>query len=164
MAYDLLKGATSGDWARSSTTGALPKEAAGYAPESWISAAEAEAKVQAFMKNGGTFGTALPRESAERKTLAYLRAERVGIMSGTIGSWLLPEKQQKAILNKIDDVRYDLRAVGRHVGLGAGLLAASLGLLGIASIFRTSTLGQQSQSTPRRYYGQVGNNRQGNIR
>ena len=32
------------------------------------------------------------------------------------------------------------------------------------SIFRTSTLGQQSQSTPKRYYGQVGNNRQGNLR
>ena len=81
-----------------------------------------------------------------------------------MGSWLLPEKQQKAILNKIDDVRYDLRAVGRHVGIGAGLLAASLGLMGLASIFRTSTIGQQSQSMPRRHYGQVENNRQGNLR
>jgi hypothetical protein len=70
-----------------------------------------------------------------------------------MGSWLLPEKQQKAILNKIDDVRYDLRAVGRHVGIGAGLLAASLGLMGLASIYRTSTLQE-----PRRHYGQVGNN------
>ena len=152
MAYDLLKGMTSGDWARSTTMGALPK------------AAEAETKVQSFQKSGGIFGTALHREAAERKTLEYLRAQRIGIMSGTMGSWLLPEKQQKAILNKIDDVRYDLRAVGRHVGIGAGLLAASLGLMGLASIFRTSTIGQQSQSMPRRHYGQVENNRQGNLR
>jgi hypothetical protein len=141
MAYDLLKGMTSGDWARSTTMGAsLPAGATGYAPESWISATEAETKVRSFQKSGGLFGTSLPREAAERKTLEYLRAQKIGIMSGTIGSWLLPEKQQQAILNKIDDVRYDLRAVGRHVGLGAGLLAASLGLMGIASIYRTSTM------------------------
>ena len=164
MAYDLLKGMTSGDWARSTTMGALPKAAEGYAPESWITAAEAETKVQSFQKSGGIFGTALHREAAERKTLEYLRDQRIGIKSGTMGSWLLPEKQQKAILNKIDDVRYDLRAVGRHVGIGAGLLAASLGLMGLASIFRTSTIGQQSQSMPRRHYGQVENNRQGNLR
>ena len=48
MAYDLLKGMTSGDWARSTTMGALPKAAEGYAPESWITAAEAETKVQSF--------------------------------------------------------------------------------------------------------------------
>jgi hypothetical protein len=181
MAYDLLRGPTSGNWSReglrpeglrpatrSSNVGTLPVEARGYTPEHWISETEAEAMVQNNQKHGGTFGLSLPREDAERKTLAYLRANLTGIKSSAsgskIGSWLLPEKQQKAILNKIDDVRFDLRAVGRHVGMGAGLLAASLGLLGLASIFRTSTLGQQSQSTPKRYYGQVGNNRQGNLR
>ena len=160
MAYDLLKGATSGNWSRSTSLGStLPIEAKGYAPEHWISEAEAEAMVQSNQKHGGTFGLSLPREEAERKTLAYLRANLTGIKSSAggsrMGSWLLPEKQQKALLNKIDDVRFDLRAVGRHMGIAGGMIAASLGLLGLASIYRTSTL----QDETRRHYGQVGNNR-----
>jgi hypothetical protein len=57
----------------------------------------------------------------------------------TSGSILLPEKQQKALMAKVDDVRYDLRRVGGRVGAGLLSLAAALGVLGIASIYRTAS-------------------------
>ena len=55
------------------------------------------------------------------------------------GSLLLPEKQQKALFAKIDDVRYDLRRAGVKVSAATLVLAGALGLLGIASIYRTSS-------------------------
>ena len=57
----------------------------------------------------------------------------------TSGSLLLPAKQQKAVFNKIDDVRYDLRRAGSHVRTGTLVLSASLGLLALASVYRTAS-------------------------
>jgi hypothetical protein len=153
MAYDLLHGHTSGDWTLpSSVVGELPKGAAGYAPEHWWTAKQAEDKVTELMKSGGLFGTKLPREVAERKTLELLRKNSIGIMSGSMGSWLLSAKEQQRIFNKIDDVRYDLRLTGRRVGIALGCLAGALGVLGIASIYRTSTAtGEKAKG-----YGQIG--------
>jgi hypothetical protein len=54
------------------------------------------------------------------------------------GSILLPAKQQKILLAKVDDVRYDIRRTGARVSVGALALAASLGFLGLASIYRTA--------------------------
>jgi len=54
------------------------------------------------------------------------------------GSILLPVKQQKILLAKIDDVRYDIRRAGAKVSVGTLALAASLGFLGLASIYRTA--------------------------
>ena len=54
------------------------------------------------------------------------------------GSLLLPAKQQKALFAKIDDVRYDIRRAGAKVSMGVLALAASLGFLGLASIYRTA--------------------------
>jgi hypothetical protein len=51
----------------------------------------------------------------------------------------MSEKEQKRILNKIDDVRYDMRLVSRRVGIGLGCLAGALAVLGTASIYRTSS-------------------------
>jgi hypothetical protein len=163
MAYDLLnKKTTPRNFALGSQTppsmiSGIPLGAQGYAPEHWWTVAEAEAKVQEFMKSGGTFGTKLPRENAERKTLAFMRAQSIGVMSGTssLGSWLLPKKEQDRLLNKVDDVRYDLRLAGRRVGIALGCMAGALGLLGVASIYRT-----QSQ-TPARHFGQVQDGRYG---
>lgn len=53
------------------------------------------------------------------------------------GSIVLPEKQQKQIFNKIDDVRYDIRRSGDIAKIGFLGLSASIGLLAVASIFRT---------------------------
>lgn len=55
------------------------------------------------------------------------------------GSLLLPAKQQKAVFNKIDNVRYDLRRAGSHVRTGTLILSASLGLLALASVYRTAS-------------------------
>ena len=152
MAHDLLRGPTSGDWAMPSTKcGELPKGATGYAPSHWWTAKQAEDKVQEFMKSGGLFGTKLPRDIAERKTLEWLRKNDIGIMSGSMGSWLLSTKEQQKIFNKIDDVRYDLRLVGRRVGIAMGCLAGALGVLGIASIYRTST----ASGDKAKGYGQI---------
>ena len=61
------------------------------------------------------------------------------------GSLLLPAKQQKALLAKADDIRYDLRRTGAKMSMATLALAASLGFLGLASIYRTSS----SSPTPR---------------
>ena len=58
--------------------------------------------------------------------------------NATIGSLVLPEKQEKRLLNKIDDVRYDIRKTGNLVKISVLSLSAALGFLGIASVFRTS--------------------------
>ena len=124
------------------TVGSLPLGASGYAPTSWWSAKQAEDLVASLMARGGLFGSKLPREAAERAALRQMRKMGVGITSGTVGntlgSWLLPEKEQVRLLNKIDDVRFDIRLASRRAGVGLGLLAASLGVLGIASLYRTS--------------------------
>jgi hypothetical protein len=148
MAHDLLRGSNTKNWGRSAsvcgghTVGSLPTGAQGYAPTSWWKPEKAEAKVQELMKSGGTFGMSLPREAAERHALAWLREKNIGIDSsggsGVMGSWLMSEKEQLRILNKIDDVRYDLRLVSRRVYIGLGCLAGALAVLGAASIYRTS--------------------------
>lgn len=56
------------------------------------------------------------------------------------GSILLPAKQQKILLAKVDDVRYDIRRTGAKVSMGVLALAASLGFLGLASIYRTAAI------------------------
>lgn len=53
------------------------------------------------------------------------------------GSVLLPEKQQKQIFNKIDDVRYDIRRTGNIAKIGFWGLSASIGFLAVTSLFRT---------------------------
>ena len=151
MAHDLLRGQTTKNWGRGMTScdvhtvGALPTGATGYAPTSWWTPEQAETKVRELMKSGGLFGTGLPREVAERKALTFLRAQNIGISSGTgtVGSLFMSEKEQKRILSKIDDVRYDMRLVSRRVGIGLGCLAGALAVLGAASIYRTSSQDKQ---------------------
>jgi hypothetical protein len=52
---------------------------------------------------------------------------------------LIPSKQEKALFAKIDDVRFDVRNVGNKIGGAILALSAALGVLGIASIYRTAT-------------------------
>lgn len=54
------------------------------------------------------------------------------------GSVLLPASQQRAIFNKLDDVRYDVRRAGRNVGAAVLALSAALGAVAVASVYRTS--------------------------
>ena len=57
----------------------------------------------------------------------------------SIGSLLLPAKQQKALFAKIDDVRYDVRRAKTLISGAVFALSGALGLLALASIFRTVT-------------------------
>jgi len=134
MARDLLLGESSRSWSR----GSLPTGAAGYVPRKWWTEAEAEAEVRRAEKSGGLFGGKLSRAEAEKKVLADMRARKIGIATSA-GSVLLPEKQQKAIFAKVDDVRYDLRQVGRNVGATVLVLSAALGVVAVASVYRTSS-------------------------
>jgi len=132
MAHDILFGQTSRNWA----TGSLPKGATGYVPKNWWTEAQAEAEVQKHMKGSGFLSPGLPRKDAEETVMDYMRANKIGVMSG-IGSLLIPDKQQKAFLSKIDDIRYDVRRVGAKIGGATLVLSAALGLLGVASLYKT---------------------------
>jgi len=55
------------------------------------------------------------------------------------GSLLIPAKQEKALLNKIDDVRYDIRKIGNVAKIGLLTLSAAIGLVAVSSIFQTAT-------------------------
>ena len=132
MAYDLIRGMTSRDW----STGSLPKGATGYVPQKWWTESEAEADVQKNMKSGGLFGSKLSRQDAEESTLTYMKAHKIGITSSS-GSLLLPTKQQKEFFAKIDDVRYDVRRAKTLISGAVFALSGALGLLALASIFRT---------------------------
>jgi hypothetical protein len=137
MARDLLLGRrTTWNWGLGLKN--QPPHAATYSPATWWSEDEVEGELRRVKASGGLFGTPLPRAAAERKTLEHLRDQNIGISSGTMGSWLLSAKDQKRIFDKIDDVRYDVRLASRRVGIGLGCLAGALGLLGVASIYKTS--------------------------
>jgi hypothetical protein len=51
-----------------------------------------------------------------------------------VGSILLPAKERKVLIDKIDDVRYDVRSAKRVVGAAVFALAGALGLVGIAMV------------------------------
>ena len=55
------------------------------------------------------------------------------------GSVLLPAKQQAALFNKIDDVRYDVRHSTNLIKIGMLSLSAAIGLVAVSNIFRTAT-------------------------
>ena len=53
------------------------------------------------------------------------------------GSMLLPAKQQRALLNKVDDVRYDVRQSGKLIQIGLLSLSAAIGLVAVTNLYRT---------------------------
>lgn len=54
------------------------------------------------------------------------------------GSIVLPEKQERRLLDKVDDLRFDVRSVGRGVAVGMLCLSGAVGLAALASVYRTS--------------------------
>jgi hypothetical protein len=145
MAYDVLHGHTPGNWARqtekasdAASVGAITQTPSTYTPIHWWTAKQAEAHVATLQKAGGVRGGPLLREQAEKETLEAMRANKIGLLSGGIGSWIISEKEQMRLLTKVDDIRYDIRLASKRVGIAMGCLAGALGMLGIASIYRTS--------------------------
>jgi len=55
------------------------------------------------------------------------------------GSMLLPAKQQAALFNKIDDVRFDIRRSGNLIKIGLLSLSAAIALVAVSNLHRTST-------------------------
>lgn len=47
----------------------------------------------------------------------------------SIGSIVLPAAQERRLLDKVDDVRYDVRRAGRVASIGLLSLSAAIGLL-----------------------------------
>ena len=118
--------------------GSLPTGATGYVPRRWWSEAQAEAEVQRHVRGSGFLHPPLPREDAERTVLDYMRANKIGVTSSS-GSILFPAGQQRELLRKVDDVRFDVRQAGRRVGASVLVLSAALGAVAVASFFRTSS-------------------------
>ena len=54
------------------------------------------------------------------------------------GSMLLPAKQQAALFNKIDDVRFDIRRSSNIVKIGLLSLSAAIALVAVSNLHRTS--------------------------
>lgn len=52
------------------------------------------------------------------------------------GSIALPAKQQKQIFDKLDDVRYDVRKLGKNATIGMLVLSGALGLVAISNFHR----------------------------
>jgi hypothetical protein len=50
------------------------------------------------------------------------------------GSMLLPTSQQKALFNKIDDVRYDVRRSANMIKIGMLSLSAAIALVAVSSL------------------------------
>jgi hypothetical protein len=55
------------------------------------------------------------------------------------GSVLLPERQQRALFDKVDDVRRDVRHAGGAVRNGLVSLAIAVAAVAVASAYRTAT-------------------------
>ena len=50
----------------------------------------------------------------------------------------LPARQEKVLLDKVDDVRYDVRRAGERARTGLLVLSAAVGLVALSGIYRTS--------------------------
>ena len=149
MAHDIFLGQTTRDW----SSGSLPR-GTDYAPRNWWTESEAEADVQKNMKGGGLFGSKLSRKDAEESTIAFMKAKKIGITHPdprtSSGSLLIPSKQQRAFLAKIDDIRYDVRRVAAKLSGATLVLSAALGVLGVASLYKTFKV--ETREPPRSPY------------
>jgi hypothetical protein len=54
------------------------------------------------------------------------------------GSVFLPARQEKALLDKVDDVRYDVRRAGERARTGLLVLSAAVGFVALSGIYATS--------------------------
>jgi 16S rRNA U516 pseudouridylate synthase RsuA-like enzyme len=56
----------------------------------------------------------------------------------SLGSIFLPERQKRRVREMVDDVRYDVRRLGRGATIGLLCLSGAVGLAALASVYRTS--------------------------
>lgn len=72
------------------------------------------------------------------RDLIFGRTNRDWSRDWSCGSIVLPQSQEKRLLDKVDDVRRDVRLAGSRALVGLGLLSAAVGLVAVSSIYRTS--------------------------
>lgn len=143
MAHDVFRGRTNRDWSLGEAD--LPTSIKTNATTFW-KPEQMEAKLTEIQSKGqGLFGTGAKPTRAEAipELVKYMQAKKIGVqvsglMRSDIGSLLLPNKQQKALFNKIDDVRYDVRKAKSVIGAGVFALSGALTFLGIAKIYKAN--------------------------
>lgn len=147
MAYDVLnKKMVSGDWCcgigddELGVSADLPRSTKGYAPTSFWGPADMERKISEFMsKSKGPFGLGGKpnRSEAVSMLVDHMKANKIGTKDVTgMGSVLLSDSEQRRFLDKIDDVRYDIRRAGALAGAGVAAIAGAVATLGIAEMYR----------------------------
>jgi len=56
----------------------------------------------------------------------------------SMGSFLFPVKEQRSLMAKLDDLRYDIRGARSVIGAGIFALSGALAALAVASVYRTA--------------------------
>ena len=71
--------------------------------------------------------------------MAYdlLSKKKVG-RDWSCGSIVLPDKERKELLNKVDDVRYDVRDAKKTIGAGIFALSGALAFIGFAKVYKAA--------------------------
>lgn len=144
MAYDVVnKKRVGGDWCcgigDDDVGEDLPRSTKGYAPTSFWGSPEMEAKVSSLMTTSrGPFGLGGKPTRAEAISMLvdHMKANKIGVKVSGVGSVLLSSSEQQRFLDKIDDVRYDIRRAGSLAGAGIAAIAGAVATLGIAEMFR----------------------------
>lgn len=146
MSYDIIKGEQDdSDWSCGASD--LPASAKGYVPETFWRPEHMERKLSEIMSKGGApfgLGKKPSREEALKELASYMRAKKIGPMDASagigaeVGSILFP----RALSDKIDDIRYDVRNTGGAVAKGVFALAGALAFLGFAKVYKAASRGR----------------------
>lgn len=63
----------------------------------------------------------------------------------SVGSLLLPAAQQKVLMNKVDDVRFDIRSAKNIIGAAIFALSGAIGFMAIAKIYKITAKEKQGR-------------------
>lgn len=144
MAFDFARGKTiARDWSCGARHGT-------FVPETFWGPSQMEAKAAEFMsKPKGPFGLGgkPTKEEALKMVADFMRANKIGPsttnagIGAFVGSVLFPEKEQKKMLEKVDDLRFDVRNAKSVIGAGIFALSGALAFVAISKIYRANKAG-----------------------
>src|SRR5579872_309081 len=135
MAYNLITGRTTKrDW--SCGAGDLPTSSKGYVPDTYWDPDQMEAKLTSIMSKPKSFmGPKPTREEAVAMLTDYMKSRKIGPRDVTagigaeVGSIVFPIKEQAKLYDKIDDLRYDVRAMNTGISATGYALAGAISIL-----------------------------------
>lgn len=142
MAYDLFSGAfTQRDWSLGASD--LPAKARGYAPTTFWKPPQMEAKLAEILgQPKSMFSSDKPdRKEAITMLAAYMKANKIGPsevaggIGAEVGSLVLTAKDRDKLLNKIDDVRFDIRNFRFTFGVAFFALAGAITFGGLSKLY-----------------------------